>query len=164
MDLTTDVRKGEFDAMDSRDQVRTAADVRGVSSNLLAGAAEQIADWVAEALTDTDVTVEQWRVLSHLHEHRGSTMSALAVGASLNGSTLTRVVDRLTMSALVYRNVDPTDRRRVLVHLSARGRSLIRRLRSRVIAAEAAAAEPLTPDEIAELDRLLRRMTARSYR
>jgi len=42
--------------------------------------------------------------------------------------TLTKAVDRLVESALVYRRQDEADRRRVAVYLADRGRDLVRRL------------------------------------
>ena len=42
---------------------------------------------------------------------------------------MTKVIDRMVANNLVYRRVDPADRRRVLVFLSARGRAAHRRLR-----------------------------------
>lgn len=133
--------------------------VPGISTRLVALAARRVYDHVEAALASEDVSAEQWRVLDYLHQHGGCTMSHLAAATSLNGSTLTRIVDRLTMSALAYRNADPTDRRRVLVHLSSRGRALTRRLRPRVLEAESAAVSGLMPDEQRKLADLLEQMT-----
>lgn len=127
----------------------------GVSIQLVTRATQLIADRVGEALSDPGITPEQWRVLIHLYEHRGCTMSELATAASLTGPTLTRRVDQLTASALAYRNADPTDRRRVLVHLSTRGRSLVRKLHPRVLKAEAESVAALSSTETRELNRLL---------
>lgn len=136
--------------------------VQGVSIQLVTRAAQLIADRVEDALSGSDITPEQWRVLIHLYERRGCAMSELATAASLTGPTLTRVVDRLTASALVYRNVDPTDRRRVLAHLSSRGRSLVRKLHPRVLEAEAEAVAALSSTDARELNRLLGRIANRA--
>src|SRR5699024_5794326 len=88
----------------------------------------------------------------------GSTMADVAAGASLNGSTLTRVVDRLVSSALVYRGADPSDRRRILVYLSARGRRSVRGLEPSVAAAEADATAALSAEDVEELRGLLHRV------
>ena len=130
----------------------------GVSFQLAARAAHMLAEHVEDALAGSSITPDQWRVLIHLYEERGCTMSELAAAASLTGPTLTRLVDRLTTSALAYRNADPTDRRRVMVHLSSRGRSLVRRLHPRVLAAEAEAVAVLSSTDARELNRLLTRI------
>jgi DNA-binding MarR family transcriptional regulator len=127
-----------------------------VRLDLIARAGEAVAHRVEDALRGAHMSVEQWRVMAHLYEHGGCTMSELSLAAGLTGATLTRMVDRLTTSALAHRNPDPTDRRRVLVHLSRRGRSQVRQLWPKVQRAEEAAG--LAGAEAAELNRLLERM------
>ncbi|MFJ2815267.1 MarR family winged helix-turn-helix transcriptional regulator [Streptomyces sp. NPDC091279] len=80
--------------------------------------------------------VEEWRVLSLLSDGRGHTMSDVAEYALMPAPSLTKLVDRLVSGALAYRRKDPGDGRRVLVYLSARGRS-----RHRAVAALARRAE-----------------------
>ena len=132
--------------------------VEGVSIQLVKRTTQFIAVRVEDALSGSGVTPEQWRVLIHLYEHRGCTMSELATAASLTGPTLTRVVDQLTASALAYRNVGPTDRRRILAYLSTRGSTLVRKLHPRVLEAEAEAVAALSPADARELNRLLGRI------
>lgn len=124
-----------------------------VRLDLLARADDELTRRVAEALRSTGVSVDQWRVMAHLYEHGGCTMSELSFASGLTGATLTRMVDRLTTSAHAHRNPDPTDRRRVLVHLSKRGRAQVRQLMPRVQAAEESIA--LGDSDAAELNRLL---------
>lgn len=126
---------------------------------LLARADHVVTERVDTALRGSGVTADQWRVMIHLYEARGCTMSDLAEASSLTGSTVSRTVDRLTTSALAHRNVDPTDRRRVLVHLSRRGRTVVRQLLPEVRAAEAGALSGLSDHEQTELRRLLARVT-----
>lgn len=51
-------------------------------------------------------------------------MAELSPRTATSGATLTRSVDRLVSHALVYREVSAEDRRRVKVHLSARGAAI----------------------------------------
>lgn len=82
-----------------------------------------------EAITAREgVALPQWLVLAALAEAGDLAMGELVAGTGLNDSTLTRVVDRLATSGLVYRGADPADRRRVRVALSDRGAALHRRL------------------------------------
>lgn len=83
---------------------------------------------LARVLAQEGCTVEEWRVLCLLADGRGHPMNQVADFALLPAPTLTRLVDRLVANNLVYRRVDPTDRRRVLVQLTARGRARQRRL------------------------------------
>ena len=70
------------------------------------------------------ITFEHWQVLAALLECPGIRMTDLADAAVLPAATLTRHVDRLVERALVIRRVDPADRRRAVVALSARGQTL----------------------------------------
>ncbi|WP_010694867.1 MarR family transcriptional regulator [Saccharopolyspora spinosa] len=63
-------------------------------------------------------------------------MAALAERAMITGPTLTRLVDRLVTMALVYREVDQADRRKVLVYLTRRGQVVHRRVASKVAEVE----------------------------
>lgn len=122
---------------------------------LITGKANQ---QISGALADHDLSVGQWRTLDYLSFDGPCTMSRLAAATGINGATLTRLVDQLVDSALVYRAADDEDRRRVLVHVSGRGRRKVRQLRPRVLDAEAGLTEQLTSDEVVEFNRLLRRM------
>jgi DNA-binding MarR family transcriptional regulator len=84
------------------------------------------------AAFDEECTVEQWRILLLLADTRGHAMSELADFALVPAPSLTRLIDRMTTDGLVYRTVDLRDRRRVLVHMTERGRALHRSLGERV--------------------------------
>lgn len=138
---------------EKRDLVRTSVPVH---LDLIARASEVVAHRVEAALQGANMSVEQWRVMAHLYEHGGCAMSELSTASGLSGATLTRMVDRLTTSALAHRNADPTDRRRVLVHLSRRGRTQVRSLTPKVRRAERETG--LLDDEATQLNLLLERM------
>lgn len=112
---------------------------------------------VAQALAGGP-TLEQWRVLELLSDGDGHTMTEIAAHALVPAPTLTKIVDRLVDSALVYRRPDDTDRRRVLVLLSAHGREEYERLAPEVARAEDDALDLLDADERAQLGRLLERL------
>lgn len=75
-------------------------------------------------LSAEGITFEQWQVLAALRAQPGQTMTELAESAVLPAASLTRHVDRLAELALVVRRIDPADKRRVVVALSARGDAL----------------------------------------
>ncbi|TCK21194.1 MarR family winged helix-turn-helix transcriptional regulator [Pseudonocardia endophytica] len=84
---------------------------------------------VATALSTTpdaaDVSRDGWRVLLMLARGTGRSMGEIASHTALPAPTATRIVDRLVSQRLAYRSADPLDRRRVLVHLGADGRSVV---------------------------------------
>lgn len=132
--------------------------VTGVDAWLLTLIAKSTDGWIRDALAPEELSVDQWRVLDYLAFGGPCPMSGLASATTINGATLTRLVDHLVSRALVYRDADSTDRRRVLVHLSERGRRKVRELRPKVLKAEADATAKLSSDERRQLNSLLRRM------
>lgn len=96
-------------------------------------AVQVIEERLAPMLTALEVTPEQWRVLTVLADGDGRTMSDLARQAVLPPATATRIVDRLVSRAMVYRRIDPVDRRRIVVFLSPHGSDQIAPARQRQI-------------------------------
>lgn len=107
---------------------------------------------LASVLEREGCTVGQWRALVLLADGAGHTMSQLAEFALLPAPSLTRLIDRMVAENLVYRTADPHDRRRVLVHVTSRGRAMHRRL-ARSVAREqdAILADADDLDQLAEL-------------
>lgn len=127
--------------------------------DLLRRAADGVSARLAEILRGADLTLDQWRVLQTLDGHGPLSMSELGARTRITGPTATRLVDGLVERSLLYRNVDATDRRRVLVHTGDRGRALCRSLDPQIAAAERGALSALSEDETRMLRRLLERLT-----
>lgn len=137
---------------------RESREGRDSSVDLLQWAALGVSSYVEGVLKERGLTMDQWRVLRALVGDGPQTMTALGVSTRITGPTLTRVVDRLAESALVYRNVDAEDRRRVVVHAAQRGTALVRSLSPLIIQAEHAGLSALTDQERRTLRRLLERL------
>ncbi|GAA2053211.1 MarR family winged helix-turn-helix transcriptional regulator [Williamsia deligens] len=103
---------------------------------LLARAVRAVETRVAEVLADAALSLDQWRVLVVLESADGMTMSDLARASVLSPAGATRAIDALVDRAMVYRRVDPTDRRRVVVFLSAHGVAVIAPILRDVASAE----------------------------
>jgi DNA-binding MarR family transcriptional regulator len=71
---------------------------------------------------------------------------------------MTHLVDRLEREGLVERVADPDDRRGLLVGLTRKGRALVRRVGPSHLETEQSLLAALTPQEQAELARLLRKL------
>ena len=143
----------EETGMLQEDQGRSVSHV-----DLLRRATAGLSQRVEGIVTAADLTLDNWRVLHALAECGPLSMSDLASRTRITGPTLTRIVDRLVERALLYRNVDAADRRRVLVHVADRGRTLHRSLAPRIAAAEREGLAPLSEDEALTLRRLLERL------
>ncbi|MDX3241331.1 MarR family winged helix-turn-helix transcriptional regulator [Streptomyces sp. ME18-1-4] len=101
---------------------------------------------VQSVLDEFDCSVEAWRVLDLLSDGQGHHMTAVADHAFLPAPSATKLVDQLVDQNLVFRRVDPADRRRVLAYLTPRG---IRRWEHlvREVQADWAELEPLLVDD-----------------
>lgn len=132
---------------------------RGPSDGeMLRRVASALTGRVAAILAEHGFTVDQWRVLNSLTETGPQTMSDLGRDTSITGPTLSRVVDRLVKNALIYRNVDANDRRRVVVHAADRGRALVVRFRPDIEDAERHGLAALSSHEARTLRRFLERI------
>lgn len=122
----------------------------------------RIGRWWTESLSqellDSEVgTIEGWRVLGALRGGEGFTMSEMSTAMAIPPPTLTRIVDKLVDGGFVLRRVDATDRRRVLIYLSARGKSKVRRLARQEAAMKATLAEEFGEEGAIQLIRTLAR-------
>jgi DNA-binding MarR family transcriptional regulator len=79
------------------------------------------------------LSVSQCYTLDTLHEQGPLTMSQLAGRLFLDTSTMTRVVDQLVRDKLATRITDAGDRRVCRVRTSAKGRSLLSKIRAELI-------------------------------
>lgn len=93
----------------------------------LFGVHRALAGGLAAVLAPHGASVDQWRVLGQLTDE-GRTMGELTKALDIPPASLTRIVDSLATEALVYRRPDPTDRRLVVIHLSANGQQRLARL------------------------------------
>lgn len=122
---------------------------------LLAKAHRAAQNGLDQVLKKEALTVEQWRILQALRDEDGCTMSALSRQALLTMSALSKNADRLVSRALIMRQRDADDHRRVLVRLTDFGHELLARCDDDVANFEKDMASPLTPDDQQELARLL---------
>ncbi|WP_327320056.1 MarR family winged helix-turn-helix transcriptional regulator [Streptomyces sp. NBC_01235] len=101
---------------------------------------------VQSVLEEFDCSVEAWQVLDLLSDGQGHHMTAVADHAFMPAPSATKLVDQLVDQNLVFRRVDPVDRRRVLAYLTPRG---VRRRQQlvREVRADWAELEPLLMDD-----------------
>jgi DNA-binding MarR family transcriptional regulator len=129
---------------------------------LLAQADRQINRQLDEEFRVEGVPVEQWRILKLLAENNGRSMGDLAQAALLNHPTLTKTIDRMVSQALVYRRADKADGRKVLIFISAHGRSANERLNRLANLHQAGIVENYGDREAEELKRLIEGLIQRT--
>lgn len=129
---------------------------------LLAQADRQMHRQLDARLRAAGVPVEQWRVLKVLSDANGCSMGDLADAVLMNHPTLTKIIDRMVSTALVYRRPDPLDGRRVLIFLSDRGRALIAELDHMAIRHQAEIVRSYGDEQAAQLKHLLEHFILRT--
>lgn len=122
---------------------------------LLAQANRQINGELDVEFRAEGIPVEQWRILSILAASNGRSMGELAQAALLNHPTLTKTIDRMISQALVYRRVDPLDRRKILIFISNDGKAVNERLNRLANSHQAGLIDSCGDSGAAELKRLL---------
>ncbi|MFC2967058.1 MarR family winged helix-turn-helix transcriptional regulator [Acidimangrovimonas pyrenivorans] len=90
-------------------------------SNLIRGVHRCVEDFIAQRVKAAGLSVEQYRILEALHQSDGRSMGSLAAALFVDAPTLTKIVDRMVTSSLVYRAPDSNDRRKVLLYTAQKG-------------------------------------------
>src|SRR5215472_617027 len=101
-------------------------DLGGYLPYLINRAGVRLAVSFGRDLKPHGVMVQEWRVLAALAAHGPQRLSDLAALTSIDLSTLSRLVGRMTRVKLVERGRVNGDRREVQVKLTPRGRRVTR--------------------------------------
>ena len=110
----------------------------------------------AGMLADLKVSPSQYGVLMALGETGPLGQQRLAELVGVDPRNAVPIIDALAEQGLVHREVDPVDRRRRVLDLTARGREVVGELASVGAEIERDLLSPLTPAEQATLRQMLR--------
>jgi DNA-binding MarR family transcriptional regulator len=124
-------------------------------SYLLARASHTVAGGFHARLKTWKLTVPEYRVLFCLAGCDGLGVGDLAAMAIMAQPRMTKVLDRMERQGLVGRHPDSSDRRRVLIHLTAAGRGRAAPVLRAAKAHEARLLAPFTAEERAVIKRAL---------
>jgi DNA-binding MarR family transcriptional regulator len=125
---------------------------------LLNRAGARIAAAFNAEMRQIGATLQVWRVLAALRERDGQRMGDLSKTTSIEVSTLTRLVDNMEKDGLVTRRRESGDARAILLHVTAVGRRLTRRIVPIAERYETVALEGFTAGEAEVLKTALRRL------
>ncbi len=87
---------------------------------------------ITEKVSERKLSIPQYTLLGFLSVNDSLNMGKLAALMGHTTPATTGLVDRLAQAALVERFTTPTDRRQVLVRITAKGRSLVEDMKSDV--------------------------------
>jgi len=106
------------------------------------------------------LSLNEWRVLLVLANHAGIAASDVATLTGLDKMSVSRALSGLVQRGRVVRRVDPADKRRLLLRLSAAGERLYVRIGTPAKARERSLFRGIGADEQAQLGRTLDRLAA----
>lgn len=100
-----------------------------------------------QTLYEYGITPIQYTILRVVQRHPETDQASLAALSYLDTSTVMDVLRRLEMRKLISRSIDPQDRRKRRVSLTAQGRSLLDEVEPQVNRSRARLLSPLTATE-----------------
>jgi DNA-binding MarR family transcriptional regulator len=115
---------------------------------------------VEQAMTAHDLTAAQWYPLWKLMRDGACTAQELARDMDIDAGAMTRLIDRLAAKGLVQRLRCDTDRRRVMLTLTAAGEAVAGHVPQVLADVNNAYLRDFSRDEWQQLKDLLRRMLA----
>ncbi|ANK82355.1 MAG: hypothetical protein TEF_17320 [Rhizobiales bacterium NRL2] len=127
---------------------------------LLNRAGSRIAEAFSAETRRRGVSLQMWRVLAAVNDRGPLRMGELSEATSIEGSTLTRLVQQMERKGLVERVRRDADQRVVRVVRTDAGRRIAAELIPLAMDYEARALEGLGAEEVARLKTLLRRVYA----
>jgi DNA-binding MarR family transcriptional regulator len=110
---------------------------RNYLAYLLARASFIVSSQFHSKLQQWQLSVPEWRVLACLMDVEGLSVGELAAMALMKQPGLTKVLDRMEREELLTRRGTPDDRRRVTIHLTAKGRARVKPVQRAAMAHEA---------------------------
>ncbi|WP_192498640.1 MarR family winged helix-turn-helix transcriptional regulator [Ornithinimicrobium pratense] len=114
--------------------------------------------WVGGVQEVPDLTLRQLQVLALLRTTPGMSGQDLADALGVSTSTMSGIVDRIVAKEWVEREPDATDRRRVLLHPTPEGLTVLADLETPGRRARALLVERLEDSELTELCHLVERL------
>ena len=130
-------------------------------SYLLAHASHLVSTEFHAHLRRYGVPVPTWRMLATLSDGDGRTVGELARIGLYNQPTATKIMDRLQEEGLAERRRSADDRRKTLVFITAKGRTLVDALLRDAKRHEQRVLTGYTDEEVAVLKRVLRTLITR---
>ena len=116
-----------------------------------------------KAMKPLGVTRSQYWVISNLTRHNGEGMmqTELANVMNVGKVTLGGLIDRLEESGYVERKPDPVDRRAKRIHLSQKGRKLVKKMQAAAEKANSEILEGISEKKVAMAEDVLHEMKRR---
>jgi DNA-binding MarR family transcriptional regulator len=135
-------------------------DPRNGIGRLLSRVKMEMHEALEHELAPFDITAAQYVILLNLATGEVDSASQLCKGVSYDPGAMTRMLDRLERKGLIRRVRSPTDRRKVILQLTAEGKAVYPKLTAKSVEVLNRFVRGFTKSEAHELEKLLQRMLA----
>jgi DNA-binding MarR family transcriptional regulator len=125
---------------------------------LLTQTASHAGRLVADGFSSVQARGYHYRLLATLAEFGPASQAALGRRSGIHLSDMVAAINELADRKLVERVLDPSDRRRNIISLTAAGRRQLRRLENRLAETQNELLAPLSPEDRQRLTELLSRL------
>ncbi|SHI26649.1 MarR family winged helix-turn-helix transcriptional regulator [Desulfosporosinus lacus] len=125
---------------------------------LLTHAQQKVFKYLKSELEPFNVTPVQYGVLQCLWDEGSQTPKQIGNVLSLDGSTITGILDRLESKALIMRNIGITDRRTFKVQLTEKGSNLREPIGKIIEEVNIEVLKQFSPEEQNQLKGILKRI------
>ncbi|MEM8554061.1 MAG: MarR family transcriptional regulator [Pseudomonadota bacterium] len=134
--------------------VPLSTDYHGLPLRLIR-ARDKIIAPIRAIVAQSDLTEQQWRILTVLYDHGAMDATTLSKHCSLLLPSQTRILQSLVIKSLVEREIDPGDRRRHRLALTEQGRQVILQHAEKVAAVVADIEQKIGRKQLETLTQLL---------
>ena len=132
------------------------------AARMLSLAIEELVEWkLQQELAGKRLSRSQWKLLEIFAATTVGTVTEVAAYQGVSTAAASKAVERLVRLNLLERAVDARDRRHIRLSLSAEGRSLATSYLRHINLRVAELLEPNSVDDLAEISRVLERLTVR---
>ncbi|HEX7006145.1 MAG TPA: MarR family winged helix-turn-helix transcriptional regulator [Alphaproteobacteria bacterium] len=104
------------------------------------------------------VNVTEWRALGSLALYAPMTANDICLLTRTDKAPISRAIARLIAAGMVRRETDPSDKRRILLALTPKGRQTHDRILPIALEREAKLLSVLTPEEVEQFRRILKKL------
>ncbi|TCS62229.1 MarR family winged helix-turn-helix transcriptional regulator [Varunaivibrio sulfuroxidans] len=108
------------------------------------------------------LTIYEWRILAVLGHEQPLIASEIGLRANLDKVQVSRAIGRMLEHGLLIRRQDISDKRRSRLRMSAKGRKIYQDIIPRARARERQLLDSLAPEEISQLDNLMKKLLLRA--
>lgn len=142
-------------------QLRNPDEAKGLAENIgfLLGHASLLKDRILDRhLAQEDITASQAKVLFYIYMFDISRPCEMVKTLGVDGSAVTRMLDRLEKKDLIAREIDPSDRRSQRVVLTEKGEATIKKARPLALVGLDELTSSLTDTEVSQLKSALKKI------